>query len=388
MSEIQVTSINGMGAITDLGGGSFSTTGMEANDHMHVSEDFIQGAGVVKSSDYTVAQASVPGKKVTVSGGVAYVLNSDYSDLSLAEQKYWRCKMAGDTDVTITDNISGNPRIDIICIKVDPTATPNGEATNVATLVAVAGTPAASPTVPATPDDYLKLADVAVANGFTSILNANITDRSALVSICDNNGGWTSVTGTWAYASATTITVPSGAVSRYQKGDKIKLTQTTDKYFYIIGVADTVLTITGGDVYTLTNATIINPQFSRLVSPIGFPTKLGAGTATWTTTGTAFTNQPTGTLYFTIMGSKCSYFTTFLTNATSGGTGVFIATFTAGYLPPVSDAAGLALNITTFVSGSSFTQGSVNNVIKIFKYDGTAIAGNNNYFVVNGSYDY
>lgn len=180
MSDIQVTSINGMGAITDLGGGSFSTTGMEANDHMHISEDFIQDAGVVGSTDFAVAQASVPGKKVTVSGGVAYVLNSDYSALSLSEQKYWRVKMSGDTDVTITDNTSGNPRIDIICIKVDPTATPDDEATNVATLVAVEGTPAASPSVPATPDDYLKLAEVAVANGFTSILNADITDTRVL----------------------------------------------------------------------------------------------------------------------------------------------------------------------------------------------------------------
>jgi hypothetical protein len=83
--------------------------------------------------------------------------------------------------------------------------------------------------------------------------------------------GWINPNETWAYASANTITVPSGAVSRYSKGDKIKLTQTTVKYFYITAVADTLLTITGGNDYTLTNATITSNYYSHENSPIGFP---------------------------------------------------------------------------------------------------------------------
>jgi hypothetical protein len=84
--------------------------------------------------------------------------------------------------------------------------------------------------------------------------------------------GWVSANETWTYASATTITVPSGATAKYQKGDKIKLTQTTVKYFYVVGVADTVLTITGGSSYTLTTGTITNNYYSHASSPIGFPT--------------------------------------------------------------------------------------------------------------------
>jgi len=274
MSEIQITSINGMGAITDLGGGSFSTTGMEANDHMHISEDFLDSAGVVGSGDYAVAQASVPGKKVTVSGGTVYVLNSNYSALSLSEQKFWRAKMGGDTDVTITDNTSGNPRIDIICLKVDATVTPDGEATNVASLVAIAGTPAASPTAPAVPDDHLLLAQVAVANGFASITTANITDKRTFCAV-NNSLGWIQVADTWAYASADAptfvITIPAGGLLKYSVGQKIRLTQTTVKYFIITAVADTTLTVYGGTDYTLTNATITNPCFSMLKAPFGFP---------------------------------------------------------------------------------------------------------------------
>jgi len=86
--------------------------------------------------------------------------------------------------------------------------------------------------------------------------------------------GWTPALETWTYASATRITVPSGATSKYQKGDKIKLTQTTVKYFYIVGVADTLLTITGGSSYTLTNATITNNYYSKVENPQGFPRTL------------------------------------------------------------------------------------------------------------------
>jgi hypothetical protein len=84
--------------------------------------------------------------------------------------------------------------------------------------------------------------------------------------------GWIAATGTWTYASATTITVPSGAAALYQKGDRIKLTQTTAKYFVIVTVADTLLTVTGGTDYTVANATITSPYYSHQVNPIGFPT--------------------------------------------------------------------------------------------------------------------
>lgn len=83
--------------------------------------------------------------------------------------------------------------------------------------------------------------------------------------------GWVSANETWTYASATTINVPSGATAKYQKGDKIKLTQATVKYFYIVGVADTVLTITGGTSYTLTSATITDNYYSKVNNPQGFP---------------------------------------------------------------------------------------------------------------------
>lgn len=83
--------------------------------------------------------------------------------------------------------------------------------------------------------------------------------------------GWLAATGTWTYASATTITVPSGAAALYRVGDKVKLTQTTAKYFYIVAVADTLLTVTGGSDFTVANAAITSPYYSHQDTPIGFP---------------------------------------------------------------------------------------------------------------------
>lgn len=74
-------------------------------------------------------------------------------------------------------------------------------------------------------------------------------------------GGWTSVTDTWAYLSASTVTVPSGAASIYSVGDIVKFTQSsTVKYFQISGVADTVLTL----VPVVSTVTVANSAISSI----------------------------------------------------------------------------------------------------------------------------
>lgn len=127
--------------------------------------------------------------------------------------------------------------------------------------------------------------------------------------------GWVSAGETWTYASATTITVPSGAASKYQKGDKIKLTQTTVKYFYIVIVADTLLTVTGGTDYTVANAAISANYFSHMENPIGFPHWFS-----YTTTITGFSADPTMLSRFRISGSMCFLDFVSVTNGTSNAT--------------------------------------------------------------------
>ena len=82
------------------------------------------------------------------------------------------------TTAAITTANATNPRIDLVCLTVSDayyTGSTNTVAVNV-----VAGTPAASPTVPATPTNSIALAQIAVAANVTSIVNANITDVRAL----------------------------------------------------------------------------------------------------------------------------------------------------------------------------------------------------------------
>lgn len=102
--------------------------------------------------------------------------------------------------------------------------------------------------------------------------------------------GWQTGSGTWTYASATTFTVPAGDAAVMSAGTKIKLTQTTVKYFYVTGVSGTTVTVTGGSDYTVANAAITLPFLSNEETPYNFPqyfnytptfTNLTGGTLTY-----------------------------------------------------------------------------------------------------------
>jgi hypothetical protein len=115
--------------------------------------------------------------------------------------------------------------------------------------------------------------------------------------------GWVEVSDTWAYASATTITVPTNATTFYQKGDRVRLKQGgAYKYFYIVTVAATLLTVTGGSDYTVANAAITDIAISRSFRPFGFPSEFNY-LPTWTnlTVGSA-----TRMAVFSIQGGRVS----------------------------------------------------------------------------------
>lgn len=135
--------------------------------------------------------------------------------------------------------------------------------------------------------------------------NFQVLSRLPVTTLLGNDG-WTNANESWAYATANTITVPSGAAAKYKKGDKIKLTQTTVKYFYVTAVADTVLTVTGGTDYTVANAAITNNYYSHQENPIGFPDWFNCAAPTWATTsidnGTGGQQPTAGSNTFKIIG--------------------------------------------------------------------------------------
>ncbi len=118
--------------------------------------------------------------------------------------------------------------------------------------------------------------------------------------------GWITAGETWVYASATTLTVSGDKTSKYRKGTKIKLTQTTAKYFYVVAVSyaapNTTVTLAAGSDYTLANATITSPFYSYADCPQGFPDWFN-----WAPTSCGFsTYDPSASMNrFKIAGQQC-----------------------------------------------------------------------------------
>ena len=110
--------------------------------------------------------------------------------------------------------------------------------------------------------------------------------------------GWIPVSDTWTYASATTITVPSGATSIYSVGMGIRLTaNSVVKQAYIVKVENTKLTIAGD---ALTNHTFSAISYApNPATAIGFPVWFS-----WTPNiiGLTVVGTPTYTGKFSIAG--------------------------------------------------------------------------------------
>lgn len=150
--------------------------------------------------------------------------------------------------------------------------------------------------------------------------SANLSMTGGTFSLKGFWDGWVQASDTWTYASATTFTIAGvDRTAMFPVGTKIKLTQTTTKYFYVTAAAfstDTTVTVTGGSDYTVANAAITAPYFSNDATPQGFPQWFNY---TMTETGFASTT-PTRVSRFTINGRTVTVDTTRSNNQTSNAT--------------------------------------------------------------------
>lgn len=133
-------------------------------DHFKVSE---RGAGANMSVDIATGRAFVE------ESGNAYPVRNTAT-----------------VNKTVTGNSSGNTRIDSVVLYIDLSASPDSTSSNVAKLAVVVGTPGASPSAPddteigsaiGASNPYLVIADITVANGASSITDANITDQRSVI---------------------------------------------------------------------------------------------------------------------------------------------------------------------------------------------------------------
>lgn len=175
-------------------------------------------------------RAKVTGTSVSPPAGMTWTTQAMYDVLN-------------DADVTLTIAASNptNPRIDLVYIQVQDSF--YSGANNQAIAGVVTGTPAASPSVPATPANSIAIATVAVAAGATSIVNANIarvastallvgnsavvTNPAALAAVTPSQAGatiWMSTPGTgitalgWI-AISSTLWAPLGPIYATSKAN-------------------------------------------------------------------------------------------------------------------------------------------------------------------------
>ena len=129
--------------------------------------------GIVNASDLAVTQSATPAMTVQIAAGYAVIIGTTQTNMGA-----YIAYNDGATTVNFTTANPTLPRIDLVCVTVND-AYYTGSTNNV-TFQVIAGTPNASPTVPATPANSIALAQVAIAANATSIVNANITDLRVL----------------------------------------------------------------------------------------------------------------------------------------------------------------------------------------------------------------
>lgn len=183
---------NGM-EVDEYGDGG-ATEGDVRGSHSDIIE---QDGGVVdvEGGYLLVHEAASPGMSVVVDEGIGYIPNDSYEEFNSDSIKFWEAVVGGTTGertLVIGANSSGQTRIDLACLKIDPSTPPDLNAENIAELIIVQGTPGAG--APAIPAFHLKLAEITVVNGASEIENVSINDtrvqitfKSALLDLPPTN---------------------------------------------------------------------------------------------------------------------------------------------------------------------------------------------------------
>lgn len=189
------------GMAPDAGTGGVSEGDLRGNS----SDIFESTDGVVDLSGghLLVHEAASPAMTVVVDPGIGYIPNDAFDEIDSDSVKFWEGIVAGTTasrTLVIGANSSGQTRIDLVCLNIDPGATPDKFGSDVAVLIIVAGTPGSA--APATPSYHTKLAEITVLNGATEITDDKIVDFRTQLKIKNAIYGKRVI----IYPSATSIT--------------------------------------------------------------------------------------------------------------------------------------------------------------------------------------
>jgi len=196
--------------------------------------------------------------------------------------------------------------------------------------------------------------------------------------------GWINPNKTWVYGDAHSFTLDGGAETVYSVGDKWKATLNgSTLYGYIWEIADTYTCRTVGNA--LTDHPITLNYYSHADNMVGFPYWFDMATPVFTTTGTAFTNQPTvNHCRFSISGRVLYIKLKATCHATSGGTGEFILTFSDLEFPHFTHGgSGSAFNHSTKKEGYVSASALELNVLRCGLSGGNTLATNSEVFTLD-----
>ena len=146
--------------------------------------------------------------------------------------------------------------------------------------------------------------------------------------------GWVACDETLTYASASTFTCSAALAAVLSVGDRLKFTQTTVKYFLITGISGTTVTVLVNTDYTIANAAITLPFYSKSASPTGFPTYFNV-TPAWTNV-TVGNGTQIGRI--SLIGKQIFYEGSLTLGTTSSVTGTIILTIPATMNTYIADA--------------------------------------------------
>jgi hypothetical protein len=295
--------------------------------------------GVFQSVGSALVVSAVSGMNISVGTGRAWFNYTwTYNDAAL--------------QLTVEASEAVLNRIDTVILEVN-----TDTAVRANSIKILKGTPGSSPVAPtlantATLKQY-GLADIYVGAGVTQIIAGNITNRVGTVGtpfitgiletldaatllarfesdfdvwltnlqdqLDDNQAsnlqaqidqlvsGWIPAGETWSYTAADapifSITVPGNVTGKYKPGQRVKITQdSVTKYFIIHLVTfltpNTILSVYGGTLHTLTNSAITNPTWSPHKAPLGFPLEADKWTVTATNSANAAKTNPTNGVWY------------------------------------------------------------------------------------------
>lgn len=391
---IHVSSANNMGSST-LVGSLIVNTGMKVEDHMHIAGDFVSQPGIVTSTDLAVTQNGTPNMSVNVAAGTGYILNGSWANNSVSQTRFWRFINDATVNATIAASHPTLNRIDLVAAKFDTGATPNDDATNVVTIISsgvdssLAGTPGASPSAPALPSNYMLIAQVYVAAGVTTIVNADVTDRRVLAGIggAAFTDGWIPAGETWTRTGNFTFTVTGDQTSKYRKGARVRYKDGGSfEYGTVLSSAFgavTTVTLFTNTNYTMAAATITENSVSYSQNPVGYP-QMFDWTPTHSRGAVNYTNLPTTNYAKFAVSNSVVWFEEAHTQAgTPGGSGQQLFTLPS---TPARLTMGSGGNNATGASMGCFIQ--TTGAASLFLYDATTPATASQQYLASGAYEF